>query len=46
MIVYIQLNPLAADGWNVWICTVGLGIFENGSVESHSMNSSDVNDSV
>ena len=52
MMVYNQYNPFAADQWNVLICTVGLGcivgwgIFENGSVESDSMDRSDVNDSV
>ena len=46
MMVYNQYNPFAADRWNVGICTVGWGIFENGSVESDSMDRSDVNDSV
>ena len=43
MIVYNQYNMFAAVQWNVWICTVGWGIFENGNVESYSMESSDVN---
>ena len=46
MIVYNQYNPLAADLLNVWICTVGWGIFENSSVDYDSMDRSDVNDSV
>ena len=46
MIVYNQQNPLAVDRWNVFIFTVGWGILENGSVESDSIDSSDVNDSV
>ena len=44
--MYNKYNPLAADRWYVVIFTVGWGIFENGSVESDSMNRSDVNDSV
>ena len=39
-------NPFVADGWNVWICTVGLVIFVNSSVESYSMDRSDVNDTA
>ena len=44
--MYNQYNPLAADLWNVGICTVGWGILENGSVDSDSMDRSDVNDIV
>ena len=44
MIVYNQQNQIAADQWNVWICTVGWGIFENSSVESDSRDKSDVNE--
>ena len=44
MIVYNQYNPLAADLWNVWIFTVGWGILGNGSLESDSMERSDVNE--
>ena len=36
MIVYNEYNQIAADLWNVWICTGGCGIFENSSVESYS----------
>ena len=43
MIVYNQQNPFAANRWNVWIFTVGWGIFESGSVDSDSMDRSDVN---
>ena len=46
MIVYNQYIPFAADQRNVGIFTVGWGIFENGSVESDSMDRSDVNDCV
>ena len=46
MIVYNQQNPFAADRWNVWICTVGCGILKNGSVESDSIDRSDVNGGV
>ena len=46
MIVYNQYNLFADDRWNVGICTVGLGIFENSSVESDRMDRSDVNASV
>ena len=46
MIVYNQQNPFAADQWNVGIFTVEWGIFENGIVESDSMDRSGVNDSV
>ena len=46
MIVYNKYNPLSDDQWNVWICTVGWGILENSSVESDSMDRSDLNDSV
>ena len=46
MIAYNQYNQFAADRFNVLICTVGWGIFGNGSVESDSMDRSDVNDSV
>ena len=46
MIAYNQYNPFAADQWNVWICTVGWGIFENVNVESDITDRSDVNDSV
>ena len=43
MIVYNQWNQIAADQWNVWICTVGWGIFENINVESNSRDKSDLN---
>ena len=43
MIVYNQENQVAADQWNVWICTGGWGIFENSSVESDIRDKSDVN---
>ena len=46
MIVHNQQNLLADDGWNVLIFTMGWGIFDNGSVESDSMDRSDVNYSV
>ena len=46
MIVYNKQNLFAANRWNVGIYTVGWGIFENGSIESDSMEISDVNDSV
>ena len=43
MIVYNQQNQIPADLWNVQICTVGCGIFENSSVESDIREKSDVN---
>ena len=46
MIVYNQQNQIKADLWNVWICTVGWGIFENISVESDSMDRSYVNEAA
>ena len=46
MIVYNQYNPFAADRWNVGICKVGWDISKNSSVESDSMDRSDVDDSV
>ena len=46
VIVYNQQNQIAADRWNVWICTVGWGIYENISVESDSRDKSDVNETV
>ena len=44
MIVYNQYNQIAADQWNVWICTGGWGIFENSSVYSDSRDESGVNE--
>ena len=44
--MYNKQNPLAADQLNVGICTEGWGIFENGSVESDSMDRSDVNETA
>ena len=44
--MYNQYNPLADDRYNVGIFTVGWGIFENGSVESDSMDRSDVNETA
>ena len=46
MIVYNQQNQFAADRWNVEICTVGWGILENNSVESDSMDRSDLNETA
>ena len=43
MMVYNQQNLLVADQCNVGICTVGWGIFENGSVEYDSTDRSGVN---
>ena len=45
MIVYNQYNQIA-DRWNVWICTVGWGILESSTVESDSMDRSDVNETA
>ena len=44
MIVYNQQNHIADDRWNLWLCTVGWGSFENSSVESDSRDKSDVNE--
>ena len=44
MIVYNQYNQIAADLWNIWICTGGWGIFENYSVESDRGDKSGVNE--
>ena len=46
MIVYNKQNQIEVDRWNVWICTVGWGILENSSVESDSMDRSDVNETA
>ena len=46
MILYNQYNQIAADRWNVWICTGGWGISENSSVESDSRDKSDVNETA
>ena len=46
MIVYNQYNQIAADQWNVWICTVEWGIFEDSSVESDIRYKSDVNETA
>ena len=46
MIVYNQYNQIAADRWNVWICSVGWGIFENISVDSDSRDKYDVNETA
>ena len=43
-IVYNQYNQIAADQWNVWICTGGWGIFENSNVESDCGDKSGVNE--
>ena len=44
MLVYNQYKQIAADRWNVLIYTGGWGIFENSTVQSDSMDSSDVNE--
>ena len=46
MIAYNQYNHIAADQWNVWICTRGWGVFENSSVESDSRDKSDLNETA
>ena len=46
MIVYNQFNQIAADQWNIWICTGGWGIFENSCVESDSRDKSDLNETA
>ena len=46
MIVYNQYNQIAADLWNVWICTGGWGNYENSSVYSDSRDKSDVNETT
>ena len=42
MIVLNLQNQIAADQWNVWICTGGWGIFENYSVEFYRGDKSGV----
>ena len=44
MIFYNQYNQIAADQWNVWICTRGWGIFENSCVDSDSREKYGVNE--
>ena len=46
MIVYNQQNQIAADKWNVWICTGGWDISENISVESDIRYKSDLNETA
>ena len=46
MIVYNQWNQISAHRWNVWICAGGWVISENSSVESDSMDRSDVNETA
>ena len=46
MIVYNLYNQIAADRWNVWICTRGWGIFENSSVESDIRDKYGVNETA
>ena len=46
MIVYNQQNQIAANQWNVWICTGGWDILENISVESNSRDKSDLNETA
>ena len=44
MIVYNLQNQIAADQWNVWICTGGWSLFENYSVDSDIWDQSGVNE--
>ena len=46
MIVHNQQNQIAADRWNVWICTGGWGIFENRRVESDRRDKYGVNETA
>ena len=46
MIVYNQQNQIAADRWNVCICTGGWGISEKSSVESDSRDKYDLNETA
>ena len=41
-----SIEYIAADWWNVWICTRGWGILENSSVESDSRYKYGVNETA
>ena len=46
MIVLNLQNQIAADQWNVWICTGGWGMFEKSSVEFDCGDKSGVNEAA